>query len=152
MKTLKNTGITLMLAIVASAAALAQSPNPVLAKAEAFAPIEVSYPQPQAVAQAKTFGISLYRIQKSMKMRLSIEKKGGERAIVRLLDENGKVLHEKWVGRLTKKYGCEFDFSQIKDGRYTIEVANGDEVTRKVVDLSSAEVAPAPARQLVALV
>ncbi len=151
MKTLKNTGITLMLAIVASAAALAQSPNPVLAKAEAFAPIEVSHSQLQAVAKVKTFDTSLYRLQKSMKMRLSIEKNAGKTVSVRLLNHEGKELHRRMISRRINKYGCNFDFAKVKDGRYTIEVANGDEVQHRTINLSSAEVVETPSRTLVAL-
>ncbi len=149
MKTLKNTGITLMFAIVASTAALAQSPNQMLAHAGPVRQSETTY-QPQA-ARTEIFGISLYRVQKSMKMRLSVQKKAGERATVKLLDERGHVLHEKSVNRLTQKYGCNFDFTNVKDGRYIIEVVNDGEVIRREVKLSSAEVVETPTRMLVAL-
>lgn len=151
MKTLKNTGVTLMLAVITATAALAQNPSQTLAKAEQMTQTEITNtPQSQAVVQPKTFGISLYRVQQSLTMHLNMEKKAGERATVRLLDQNGQVLHEEWVGRLTKKYACEFDFSQIKDGRYTIEVANGAEISRKNIELSSAKIVQTPDRNLVA--
>lgn len=140
-----------MLVVVAVTSALAQNPSQTLAKAEPMTQIETANTsQPQVVVQPKTFGISLYRVQQSLTMHLNMEKKAGERATVRLLDQNGQVLHEEWVGRLTKKYACEFDFSQIKDGRYTIEVANGAEVSRKNIELSSAKVVQALDRNLVA--
>ncbi|GHB67772.1 hypothetical protein [Persicitalea jodogahamensis] len=99
----------------------------------------------------KTFGTSLYRVQNSMKMRLSVEKTPGETVSVRLIDQDGKELHRESIGRRIDKYGCYFDFSKVEDGDYTIEIANGAEVERKAIHLGSKEVVKAPARALVAL-
>ncbi len=140
MKTLKNTGITLMLALVTSMAAQAQATTLKLAEDE-----------PIATAQPSTFGTSLYRVQQSMTMRLSLEKNLGEKVSIRLIDQDGKELHRESVGRNIQKYACNFDLSKIADGNYTIEIANSDEVQRKSINLSSAEVVKAPARTLVAV-
>ena len=98
----------------------------------------------------KTFEVGMYRVKDSLKMRLLMEKKAGQRVMVRLLDQRGQVLHEEMVGKRMRKYGRNFDFSQIKDGRYTIEVSDGSEVVQKTVNLSSPKVQETPKRTLVA--
>ncbi|WP_373512787.1 hypothetical protein [Persicitalea sp.] len=105
----------------------------------------------QAQDTSKTFDTSLYRVQQSMTMRLSMEKNQGERVSIRLINQDGKELHRESVGRNIQKYACNFDLSKVKDGDYTIEIANGSEVQRKSINLSSAEVVKEPTRTLVAL-
>lgn len=105
----------------------------------------------QAQDAPKTFDTSLYRVQESMTMRLSMEKDPGERVSIRLINEDGKVLYQETVGRRTQKYRCNFDLSKVHDGDYTIEIANGSEVQRKSIHLGSVEVVKTPARTLVAL-
>ena len=126
MKTLKTSVIALTFALLSAASLLAQD-----------AP--------------KTFDTSLYRVQQSTTMRLSVNKELGERVSIRLIDQNGKELHRESVGRNIQKYACNFDLSTVSDGEYTIEIANGGEVQRKSVHLGSVEVVKTPARTLVAL-
>lgn len=105
----------------------------------------------QAQDTNKTFDTSLYRVQQSMTMRLSLDKEPGERISIRLIDQAGKELHRESVGRKAQKYACEFDLSGLTDGDYTIEIANGTELQRKSINLSSTEVVKEPVRTLVAL-
>ncbi|GHB72032.1 hypothetical protein [Persicitalea jodogahamensis] len=97
-----------------------------------------------------TFEVGMYRIQKSLKMRLLLEKKPGKTVSVRLLDQQGHVLHDEVVGRQMHKYGRSFDFSQMEDGRYTLEISDGKELIQKDIKLNSAEVKETPKRTLVA--
>ncbi len=126
MKTLKTSVIALTFALMSAASTLAQD-------------------------TAKTFDTSLYRVQQSMTIRLNVQKEAGEWVSIRLIDQDGKELHRESVGRKVQKYACNFDLSKAQDGEYTIEIANGTEVQRKSINLSSAEVVKAPARTLVAL-
>ncbi len=96
------------------------------------------------------FEVGMYRIQESLTMRLLMKKKLGKTVSIRLLNQRGQVLHEEVVGKQMQKYGRNFDFSQIKDGRYTLEISDGREVVQKDVKLSSAEVKETPKRMLVA--
>ena len=154
MKTFQTSAMSLMLALLTSATLLAQSE--ISAKAD-YEPVNYSnvptHPLPSTTTspERKTFGIGLYRVQESMTMRLTMEKKSGEKVIVRLLNQQGQVLHQEVVGRQTKMYGCSFDFSTTKDGSYTIEVINGNEVQRKTIKLSTTTVVETPARTLVAM-
>ncbi len=99
----------------------------------------------------QTFEVGMYRIKDSLKMRLLLEKKAGEKVMVRLLNPQGKVLHEEVVGKRQQKYGRNFDFSQTQDGRYTIEITNHDEVVKRSVNLTTTDLVETPARTLVAL-
>ncbi len=92
----------------------------------------------------------MYRVQESLTMRLMMEKQAGERVQVRLLNEHGQAIHQEVVGKSIKKYACNFDFSGIRDGQYTIEIANGKEVISRSIDLTTHQVVETPARTLVA--
>ncbi|MPR35353.1 hypothetical protein [Salmonirosea aquatica] len=157
MKTLQTSAMTLMLALLTSATLLAQSEISAKATPEPVASVKHAYaaaptlPTTATSPESKTFGIGLYRVRESMTMRLTLEKKAGEKVLVRLLNQQGQVLHQEVVGRQTKVYGCNFDFSTSKDGSYTIEVVNGDEVQHKTVTLSTAKVVETPARTLIAM-
>ena len=104
-----------------------------------------------AKAPHKTFDISLYRVQQSMTVCLSVEKAVGEKVLVRLLNTKGEELHRESLGRHTDKYACRFDLGSLTDGSYTIEVRNGAEVMRKLVNLSTAKPLENTSRMLVAL-
>lgn len=105
----------------------------------------------QAQDTHKTFDTSLYRVQESMTLRLSLEKNVAERVSVRLIDQNGKELIRESVGRKGQKYACNFDLSKLRDGDYTVEITNGAEVQRKSVHLGSAKTVKVPVRTLVAV-
>ncbi len=98
-----------------------------------------------------TFEVGMYRVKDSLKMRLLLEKKAGQRVTVRLINQRGQVLHEETLGKRQRKYGRSFDFSQIKDGRYTLEITNRDEVVKRSINLTTTDLVETPARTLVAL-
>ncbi len=163
MNAFKTSALVLSFALVSATSLLAQGSAPKVADQSMVATTatnyyaqpslpDVNYPvQPVIANKRQTFATSLYRIKESMTMRLSIEKKFGDVVIVRLLDQDGRELHRESVSRRIAKYGCNFDFTKVEDGAYTIEIANGDEVQRKSISLGSVEVVKEPARTLVAL-
>ncbi len=156
MKTITTSAMTLMLALLTSTTLLAQNETGHSIAGEPIAFVTTPHQvadlnaQPEATATPKTFGIGLYRVQQSMTMRLTMEKKAGERVNVRLLNDKGQMLHQEVVGRSAKKYACNFDFANTQDGRYTIEVANGSEVLTKAINLTTHQVVETPARTLIA--
>ncbi len=97
-----------------------------------------------------SFEVGMYRVRESLKMRLLMEKKLGKTVSIRLLDPNGQVLHDEVIGKQMQKYGRSFDFSQMKDGRYTFEISDGKDLIQKNIKLNSAEVKEIPRRTLVA--
>lgn len=98
-----------------------------------------------------TFEVGMYRVKDSLTMRLLMEKKAGEKVTLRLLDPQRQVLHEEVIGKRQQKYSRDFDFSQIKDGRYAIEVVNHDEVVKKSINLTTADLVETPTRTLMAV-
>lgn len=98
-----------------------------------------------------SFEVGLYRIQNSLSMRLLLEKVDGEKVYVLLKDQNGRILHEETLTKKMRKYSRSFDFSQITDGKYTLEVTNGEQSIQKEIRLSTTDVVETPGRTLVAM-
>lgn len=86
------------------------------------------------------FRVGMYRVNDTVTMNLLIEKEKGDRLAIRLLDQKGKVLMEDIVPRNIDKLGRKLNFSEIEDGIYTLEVANGTEKVVKSIYLSTSEV------------
>jgi hypothetical protein len=86
------------------------------------------------------FRVGMYRVKNTVTMNLLIEKQKGERLAIRLLDQKGKVLMEDIVSRQADKVGRKLNFSEIQDGIYTLEVADGTEKVVKSIYLSTNEV------------
>lgn len=153
MKTIKTSVLSLMLALLTSATLFAQTETANRVENAPVATPATSYhqnDQPHASTAHKSFSIGMYRVQESMTMRLMLEKQAGDKVVVRLLNEHGALIHQEVVGKSTKKYACNFDFSDIQDGRYTIEVANGSDVVKKSIKLATNQVVETAARTLVA--
>lgn len=153
MKTIKTSAMSLMMALLTSATLLAQTETATLAGNAPVATSAISYhqnDQPNTSTARKSFAIGMYRVQESMTMRLMMEKQAGDKVVVRLLNEHGAIIHQEVVGKSTKKYACNFDFSDIQDGRYTIEVANGSDVVKKSIKLATNQIVETAARTLVA--
>ena len=86
------------------------------------------------------FRVGMYRVRDTVTMNLLIEKDKGDRLAVRLLDQKGKVLMEDIVPKYMDKFGRKLNFSEIQDGIYTLEVADGTEKVVKSIYLSTNEV------------
>ncbi|GAB3174338.1 hypothetical protein [Telluribacter humicola] len=106
---------------------------------------------PQDAAKKASFQVGMYRVINSLKMNVMVEKKLGERVIVRLLDQKGKVLFEDVLSKRQQKYGRKLDFSEIKDGNYTVVVTNGTNEIVKDIRLATLALYEMPARTLVAV-
>lgn len=100
-------------------------------------------------AKRKSFQVGMYRVIHSLTMNVLIEKKLGERVVVRLLDPKGHVLFQDFMGTRQKKYGRKFDFSQVADGSYQVVITNGEEEVIKDIQLSTYKLYEMPARNLV---
>ena len=106
---------------------------------------------PQAAAKKAPFQVGMYRVINTLKMNVLIEKKLGERVIIKLLDQKGVVLFEDVLSRRQQKYGRKLDFAEVKDGNYTVVVTNGTEEVVKDIRLSTLALYEMPARTLVAV-
>lgn len=152
MKTIKTSAMSLMLALLTTATLLAQPETANLTGRETIAVTTTgtAAEQPHTSNARKSFAIGMYRVQQSMTMRLMMEKQAGEKVVVRLLNGHGQTIHQEVVGKSTQKYACNFDFSDIQDGRYTIEVTSGNEAITKSIQLATNQVVETATRTLVA--
>ncbi len=99
----------------------------------------------------ESFRVGMYRVKNTLVMNLLLEKDKGVALNVKLLDARGKVLHQEYIGKGLRKVGQKFDFSEINDGEYKIEITNGDERIVKNISLSTTEIAEIAGRRLIAL-
>ncbi|GLU54883.1 hypothetical protein Dfri01_43440 [Dyadobacter frigoris] len=97
------------------------------------------------------FRVGMYRVKNTLMMNVLVEKEKDTRVHIRLLDSNGKILHQEYVGKGIEKIGQKFDFSEISDGNYKIEIVSGEEKIVKNVSLATTEIAEVAGRKLVAL-
>ena len=119
------------------------------------APVEAGTPEKQ-MRECKnndcgTFQVGMYRIQNTMNMNLILYKEAGEVVTVRLKNQKGEVLHQEVLGKKTRKYARPFNFSDTQDGRYVLEISNGEEMVWKDIKLSTQDIVEAPTRTLVAV-
>ena len=98
-----------------------------------------------------TFQVGMYRIKNTLNMKLLLYKEAGEVVKIRLKDQEGRVVHEEVLGKKIQKYARPFNFSDSQDGRYTLEISNGEEMVRKDIKLSTKDIVETPARTLVAV-
>ncbi|MDQ6479677.1 hypothetical protein [Dyadobacter sp. LHD-138] len=99
----------------------------------------------------ESFRVGMYRVKNSLVMNLLLEKDKGVGLHLKLMDARGRVLHQEYIGKGLRKVGQKFDFSEINDGEYKIEITNGDERIVKNISLSTTEIAEIAGRRLVAL-
>ena len=98
----------------------------------------------------ESFRVGMYRVKNSLVMNLLLEKDKGVSLNIKLVDSSGKVLHQEYISKGLRKVGQKFDFSDVSDGNYKIEITNGDERITKNISLSTSEIAEVSGRRLVA--
>lgn len=99
----------------------------------------------------ENFKIGMYRIQNTLTMNVLLEKEKGDKVKISLRNSKGKVIHEQLVGKSAKKFGLKLNFSEVEDGRYTLEVSDSHEAIVKNIDLSTHEVKESDTRTLVTM-
>jgi hypothetical protein len=97
------------------------------------------------------FRVGMYRVKNTLTMNFLMEKQKGEKVTVRLMDAKGVVLHHELVGKSMVKYGRKFNFSEMQDGRYTLEVSDERERIVKNIYLGSHEVREIQGRAVVSI-
>lgn len=98
-----------------------------------------------------TFQVGMYRIENTLNMKLLLYKDAGEVVTVRLKNQKGEVMYQEVLGKKTRKYARPFNFSDTQDGRYSLEISNGEEMIRKDITLFTQNIVETPARTLVAV-
>lgn len=99
----------------------------------------------------ENFKVGMYRVKNTLTMNLLMEKQKGERVKICLRNSAGKVVHEETVARSIEKMGRKFNFSEIADGRYTLEISDDSERIVKNINLTTNDVSESTSRTLVAM-
>ncbi|HEV7348996.1 hypothetical protein [Telluribacter sp.] len=105
----------------------------------------------EASAKKLPFQVGMYRVNNSLTMNVLVEKMLGDRVIVKLIDQKGTVLFEDVLGRKQQKYARKLNFSEIKDGNYSVVISNSEGQIVKDVRLSTFSLYEMPSRSLVAV-
>ncbi|GAB3508940.1 hypothetical protein [Emticicia fontis] len=69
----------------------------------------------------------------SMKLNMNLTKDKGVSATIKLMDADGSILHEEVLGKKVEAYKLCFDMSNMKAGKYYVEVKNGDRIITKEI-------------------
>ncbi|HEV7381603.1 MAG TPA: hypothetical protein VGN64_17515 [Dyadobacter sp.] len=99
----------------------------------------------------ENFSVGMYRVKNTLTMNVLMEKQKGEIVKLRLLDSKGKVVHEESISKSLQKFGRKLNFSEVTDGKYTLEISDEKEMIVKNINLTTNEVSEAPGRTLVAM-
>ncbi|MBA4853909.1 hypothetical protein [Emticicia sp. BO119] len=78
-------------------------------------------------------GMYEYEHVNSLKLSLNIAKDKGQKAKVKLMDADGRTLHEELIGRKQTSVNVRVDLSSAPVGKYYVELTSGDRIiTREV--------------------
>ncbi|UTA68479.1 MULTISPECIES: hypothetical protein [Emticicia] len=69
----------------------------------------------------------------SMKLNMNLTKDKGVSATIKLMDADGSLLHEEVLGKKVTAYKLCFDMSNMKPGKYYVELKNGDRIITKEI-------------------
>jgi hypothetical protein len=101
--------------------------------------------------RCENFQVGMYRVKNTLTMNFLMEKEKGQRVVLRLMDGKGKVIHEEYVSKSIRKFGRKFNFSEVPDGRYTLEISDENERIVKDIFLKTNEVMEVQGRNLAAM-
>jgi hypothetical protein len=87
----------------------------------------------EATASVKT---KIAQVNKSLSFNVWVENAGKKVSIV-ILDADKNEIHREYLGTKSEKFAKTFDFSNLSDGKYTIEVVSSNV---DVVDSKSFEI------------
>ena len=87
-----------------------------------------------ATASVKT---KIAQVSKSLSFNVWVENTANKKVMVVVLDADKNEIHREYVGNKAGKFAKTFDFSNLNDGKYTIEVVNSNV---DVIDSKSFEI------------
>ena len=99
----------------------------------------------------ENFRVGMYRLKNTVTMNVLLEKSKGDRVMIRLMNEKGKVMHEEVVGKSSEKFGRKLNFSDAEDGNYVLEISDDNEKIVKNIHLTTNEVTEVKGRSLLTM-
>ncbi|KAA9353717.1 hypothetical protein [Larkinella humicola] len=107
----------------------------------------------QATTGDKPFVAATYPSANPLKLWVTIQKNDPKsKIIVRLRDQNNRVLFAQTMPRNLDKYRQRFDMSEMADGAYTFQITNGDETIEKAFQLKSSGIQQRSTQRLLTVV
>jgi hypothetical protein len=83
---------------------------------------------------SRPLAVGAYQVGNEMKLTMLVEKHLGEKAMVKITDENKNVLYRESIGKNTLTYKFAFDMSELPAGNYSVEIVTGNEkITKEVL-------------------
>ncbi|GAB3978826.1 hypothetical protein GCM10028806_42800 [Spirosoma terrae] len=91
--------------------------------------------------EQKGFALAMFPSSQPSKVWLCLEKyKADNKISVQLVDENGQVMFQEALptkGGKRNGYRQQFDLSDIKDGKYTFRITDGNQIEERTFKLST---------------
>jgi hypothetical protein len=105
----------------------------------AIALVATSFANVKANNPSKTasFEVGIYQTTNTLKLNLMVEKQVGNRLEIAIKNDKGEVLYTETIAKNDAKYHGKFDFSQLGDGQYSVEISAGKEKIVKNINLST---------------
>jgi len=100
--------------------------------------------------KCENFQVGMYRIKNTVTMNVLLEKTKGERVVIQLLNEKGRIIHSEVLNKSLEKYARRFNFEEVPDGNYTLEISDDNERVVKNIHLTTNEVTEVKGRSLIA--
>lgn len=96
--------------------------------------------------------ISMYPVIHTATLRVIMEKYKGESVTIFLKNSTGNLLQKALVPKKYDRFSARFDFDDLPDGAYTLEISNGVETISKNILFSTRSIVEKPVynRNLVA--
>ncbi len=66
------------------------------------------------------------QVSKSLSFNVWVENSANKKVMVVVLDADKNEIHREYVGKSSEKFAKTFDFSNLNDGKYTIEVIDSN--------------------------
>lgn len=88
-------------------------------------------------AKLAGFGVSLFQLNNTYKVKLSVDKKEDSYLRIILKDQLGRTYYNELYGKKESQYRRTFDFTDMADGTYQFELVYKDHKLTKEVQLET---------------
>ena len=107
----------------------------------------------QTDSESKPFLVATYPSANPLKLWVNIQKNDPKcKIVVRLRDQNNRIVFSESMPRHLDKYRQRFDMSEMADGAYTFEITNGSETIEKSFHLKTSGIQQKATQRLLTVV
>lgn len=107
----------------------------------------------QAITDNQPFQVATYPSANPLKVWMNIQNNDPKsKIVVRLRDQENRILFSESMPRNLDKYRQRFDMSEMADGAYTFQITNGKEVIEKSFQLKTSGIQQRTTQRLLTVV